>query len=488
MRIERTGIQGLDDILGGGLPPDRLYVLQGDPGAGKTTTAMSFLLEGVRAGQRALYVTLSESKEELEAIAASHGWSLDGLDILELSAAEKVRDEANTLFHPAEIELGERIDEIFAEVKRSRPARIVLDSCSELRLLAQSPLQFRRQVLGLKRDLAGHGCTVILVDNPAERNGDVLLQSLGHGVIHLEQLAPSYGAERRRLRVIKLRGVSFRGGFHDFIIRKGGVAVFPRLVAAEHVESASAIESASSGLPALDQLLGGGLDRGTAALIMGPAGTGKSALSTQYALAAAARGEHATIYTFEENPAITRQRSAALGMDLEGPLRRGEITLQQIDPAELTPGEFSHRVRADVEAGRADVVVIDSLNGYLHAMPDERFLTLHLHELLTYLRHQRVLTILVEAQHGLLGGMQSPVDVSYLADTVVLLRYFEASGHVRKAISIVKKRSGVHEATIREFAMNQGGIVVGRPLEEFQGVLTGVPRFDGARAALQDDR
>ncbi|HVY47115.1 MAG TPA: ATPase domain-containing protein, partial [Minicystis sp.] len=420
-----TGVSGLDDILAGGLPAERLYVLEGDPGAGKTTLAMQFLLEGIRTGERGLYITLSESETEIRAIAEAHGWSLDGLAILEISAAEGDYDEENTLFHPAEVELGERIQDIFEEVARVAPKRIVVDSCSELRLLAQSPLRFRRQVLSLKRRLADRGVTVLLIDNPTDRDGDVLLQSLAHGVIHLEQLAPLYGAERRRLRVTKLRGVAFRGGWHDFTIRQGGLAVYPRLIAAEHVDEAAPTpraETASSGIAALDALTHGGLERGTMTLVMGPAGTGKSALATQYAAAAAARGERAVLYTFEEGTDLLRRRAAALGQDIEGPLARGDIRIRRIDPAELAPGQFAHVIREDVERHDARVVVIDSLNGYLHAMPDERFLTLHLHEVLTYLRHRGALGILVEAQHGLVGGMQSPVDVSYLADTVLLLR------------------------------------------------------------------
>ncbi|HEY4120969.1 MAG TPA: ATPase domain-containing protein [Byssovorax sp.] len=484
---EKTGIEGLDDVLCGGLPTGRMYVLEGDPGAGKTTVAMQFLLEGVRAGDRALYITLSETSEEIAAIAASHGWSLEGLDVLALSAADPAQDEANTLFHPSEVELGERIGEIVATIDRVAPKRVVLDSCSELRLLAQSPLRFRRQILSLKRHLTERGCTVVLIDNPTSVEGDVLLQSLGHGVIRLEQLAPAFGAERRRLRVTKLRGVAFRGGLHDFTIQRGGLVVYPRLVAAEHLEGGSRIEALSSGLPGLDRLLGGGLERGTATLLMGPAGTGKSALATQYAVAAAARGERALIYLFEEEADILKRRSASLGLSLDGPIARGDIVLHQVDPAELAPGQFAHAIRADVESRNARIVVIDSLNGYLHAMPDERFLTLHLHELLTYLRHRGVLAILVEAQHGLIGGMQSPVDVSYLADTVVLLRYFEAVGEVRKAMSILKKRSGRHESTIREFKLGPNGIQVGEPLVEFHGVLTGVPQFSGGRGVLQGE-
>ncbi len=473
--VVKTGVAGLDHILGSGFPRNRLYLVQGDPGVGKTTLAMQFLLEGVRGGERCLYVTLSESKEELHAVARSHGWTLEQIAVHEISAGigNDVHDDENTLYVPAEVELGERMRALLVEVDRVKPSRVVVDSCSELRLLAQTPLRFRRQILALKQDLVQRGCTILLLDNPISAGGDPLLQSLVHGVLSLEQLSPEYGAERRRMRVTKLREVAFRGGYHDLSIRKDGVTVFPRLVASEHGESFQR-ECVSSSVPGIDSLLGGGLDRGTSTLVMGPAGTAKSALATQYAVAAASRGEHVAMFTFDEGMGTLYARAAALGMDLAKYVASGHVTVQQVDPAELSPGEFVHKVRAMVEQGNARLVVIDSLNGYLQAMPEEKFLTAQLHELLSYLRQRGVVMMMVVAQHGFLGQVAAPIDVSYLADTVVLMRYFETAGRVRKAISVVKKRSGKHEDTIREYSVGAAGFEVGPPLKEFQGVLSGV--------------
>ncbi len=480
-----TGVEGLDDILAGGFPQNRMYLLQGDPGVGKTTMAIQFLLNGVAAGERCLYVTLSETGEELQAVARSHGWNLDGLFVYEMYAGEAFsapEEDDNTLYVPAEVELGERMRALLAEVDRVKPSRIVLDSCSELRLLAQSPLRFRRQLLALKADLVRRQCTVLLLENPTSVGGDPLLQSLVHGVVSMEQLSPVYGAERRRLRVTKLREVAFRGGYHDMKIEHEGVVVFPRLVAAEHNEP---FEHSvfSSGVPQVDSLLGGGLDRGTSCLLVGPAGSGKSALATQYVVAAAKRGESAAFYVFDEGIGTLMARSRFTGMALEPHVESGKVHVQQVDPAELSPGEFITSVRVQVERHGARLVVIDSLNGYLQAMPEEQFLTAQLHEVLSYLRQQGVLTILVMAQHGVVGHMITPIDVSYLADTVVLTRYFEAEGRVRKAISVAKKRSGRHEDTIREFGLDERGLQVGPPLSEFRGVFTGVPSYDGQPVA-----
>ncbi|MDB4976330.1 MAG: circadian clock protein KaiC [Myxococcaceae bacterium] len=475
-----TGTEGLDAILFGGLPAKRMYLLQGDPGVGKTTMAVRFLLEGTRQGESCLYITLSETTEELRAVARSHGWSLDNLTVHEMSASEANygEPEENTLYVPAEVELGERITALLEVVDRVKPTRVVIDSCSELRLLAQSPLRFRRQVLALKERLVQRDCTVLLLENPVTAGGDTLLQSLVHGVVVMEQLSPLYGAERRRLRIVKMREVSFRGGYHDMVIRRGGVEVFPRLIASEH-DGQFARSSVSSGVEGLDALLDGGLDRGTSALLMGPAGSGKSAIATRYVCAAAERGEKAVIFSFDEGTEILLSRAEKLGMPLRRHIDEGSVRVQQIDPAELSPGEFTSVVRDSVDRLGARVVVIDSLNGYLHSMPEERFLTAHLHELLAYLRRRGVLTVLVMVQHGFVGRMEGPIDVSYVADTVVLTRYFEAGGRVRKAISVVKKRSGRHEDTIREFSVGQGGIIVGPPLTDFHGVLTGVPEFEG---------
>jgi circadian clock protein KaiC len=476
-----TGNEGLDQILEGGFPANRLYLVEGDPGTGKTTLALQFLLEGARRGEPVLYVTLSETKEELTAVAESHGWSLDGIDIHELVPPEEnLRTETQyTIFYPSEVELGDTTNAVIEEVERIQPRRIVFDSLSEMRLLARDPLRYRRQILALKQFFAGRQCTVILLDDRTSADGDLQLQSIAHGVLMLEQLAVDYGGERRRLRVVKLRGSRFGGGFHDFNIRTGGVEVYPRLVAAEHRRE-FVKESVSCSLPELDALLGGGLDRGTSTLIMGPAGSGKSSIAAQFIACAARRGEVSAAFIFDEGIDIHMARAAGLGNDIRGDVESGRILVQQIDPAELSPGEFAHRVRHVVEQEGARIVVIDSLNGYLQAMPDERFLTAQMHELLTYLNRQGVVTVLVMAQHGFLGAqMGTPVDVSYLADTVMLLRYFEAGGAVRRAISVVKKRTGFHENTIRELRLSSKGIVVGKPLTEFQGVLTGVPVYIG---------
>lgn len=486
----KTGIEGLDDVLGGGLPAGRLYLLQGDPGVGKTTLAVSFLREAARAKERCLYITLSETEEELRAVADSHGWGLDGITVFEMKLAEdaKASDEY-TLFHPAEVELSEAMDTLLAEVERVKPARVVFDSLSEIRLLAQSSLRYRRQILALKQHFAGSGCTVMLLDDRSSEVGETHLQSLAHGVIELEQLAPLYGAERRRLRVVKLRGVKYRGGYHDYKIATGALIVYPRLIASEH-RSEPWSDIASSGIPAFDDMLGGGLPRGGSALIMGPPGTGKSVIAVQFALAAAARGEKSAIFAFDEAISTTLSRAAALDLPLQRRVDEGLIQLQQIDPAEMSPGEFVHEVRAAVDRG-ARIVVIDSLNGYLNAMPAEHFLVVQLHELLTFLAQRGVTTLLVTAQNGLLGSnMVAPVDVSYLADSVILLRYFECDGELRNAISVMKKRTGAHDRAIRLFEVCRHGFRVGEVLSHLRGVFTGVPipttsgsggAFDAAR-------
>lgn len=476
-----TGIEGLDEILRGGLEPSRVYLVEGDPGSGKTTLALCFLLEGVRRGERCLYVTLAETKEEIQQVARSHGWSLDGLDICELVASEEaLKPETQyTIFQPSEVELGETLQTVLADVERVKPHRLVFDSLSEVRLLAQNSLRYRRQTLALKQFFVGRGCTVLLLDDKTSEVRDLQLHSISHGVISLEQLSPDYGASRRRLRVMKLRGREYAGGYHDFRITRGGLDVFPRLVASEHTTS-FIDEQVSSGIPGLDELLAGGIDRGSSVLIMGPAGSGKSTIALQCANAAALRGERAAVFTFDETLHMLRLRLSRLGIDID---RTGRVHLQQVDPAELSPGEFAAAVRRQVEpedgTEPARVVVIDSLNGFLQSMMEERSMVAQLHEMLTYLGQRGVATFLVVAQHGVVGDdMQSPVDATYLADTVLLLRYYEFQGAVHRAISVVKRRSGSHENSIRELTFAQNTMAIGPPLRDFRGILTGVPMLE----------
>jgi circadian clock protein KaiC len=453
--------------------------VQGDPGVGKTTLGLQFLLEGVRNGERGLYVTLSESRHELMAVARSHNWSLDGIEIFEqMIGEEALEEEETTVFYPAEIELGETIKAMLMEVDRVKPQRVVLDSLSEIRLLAQSGLRYRKQILALKQFFAGRNVTVLCLDDRTSEFQDIQLQSVPHGVLELERYTPLYGAARRRLQLIKVRGLAFKDGYHDFNIITGGLVVFPRLVAAAERDFGPGSDHLASGLFTLDQMLGGGLDRGTSTVIMGPAGSGKSAMSTQYAVAAARRGERAVMFIFEESVRSVVNRSTSLGLPLNDLLESGMIEIRRIDPAQLQPGAFAHLVRLAVEERGTRVVVIDSLNGYLNAVPEERFLLLHLHELLSYLGQHGVATMLVFAQHGLIGSMQSPIDVSYLADCVILLRYFEAEGRIHKAVSVVKKRSGPHETAIRSLRMDAEGLHIGPPLENYRGVLTGIPKWD----------
>ena len=478
--VSATGIAGLDDILCGGLTPYRLYLVEGVPGSGKTTLAMQYLMEGVRHGEPVLYVTLSETEEELRAMAKSHEWSLDGVTVRELVPPEEALQPAEqyTMFHPAEVELSETTRTILADVERLKPSRIVFDSLSELRLLAGDPLRYRRQLLALKQFFRGRKCTVLLLDDLTSAGRDLQVQSIAHGVIVLEQLLPEYGADRRRLRVLKHRGRRFRGGYHDYVIEAGGLNVFPRLVAAEHRMDLSE-NRLSSNIPELDELLGGGLERGTSTLVVGAAGTGKSSLAAQFAVANAERGGKAALFIFDESRNTLMSRMAGLGIDLQGHVDAGLVAVRQVDPAELTPGEFAHAIREQVESHGASVIVIDSLNGYLNAMPGERYLTIHLHEMLMYLGQRGVATILIGAHQGLIGTqMVTPIDASYLADAVILMRYFEAEGEVRQAISVVKKRGGEHERTIREFRLESGGLLLGPPLKQFRGVLTGVPVYD----------
>lgn len=475
-----TGVPGLDDIMAGGFPARHLYLIEGDPGTGKTTLGLQFLLEGARQGQRGLYVMLSETKEELVGVATSHGWSLDGIELFELRPPEDaLRAEGRyTVFDPSEIEFTATMQAVYETVERVKPVRVVLDSLSDMRLLARDPLRYRRQILGLKQFFTGHQATVLLIDERS-REGDLRLRTLTHGVVALERLEVQYGAERRRLEVVKMRGVRFRGGYHDYVIRTGGLVLFPRLVASEHHTPFASV-GLSSDLPELDALLGGGIDQGTSTLIMGPVGSGKTVLASHYASAAAHRSHKVDVYLFDERLGTFLARCDRLGMDFERHMREGRIRVRQLDPAEISPGEFAHLVVESTQHDGTGIVIIDSLNGYATAMPEERLVNIRLHELLSYLAQRGVSTIMALAQQGVTN--QTAIDqleVSYIADTLILLRYFEAAGAVRKAISVLKKRSGHHEQTIREFQISDQGVRVGQPLIEFQGILTGVPTYIG---------
>ena len=472
-----TGIAGLDDILGGGLPAKRMYLFKGTPGAGKTTLSIQFLLEGVRRGERVLYITLSETEAEIQQVARSHGWSLEGMDLFELSVAEqtlRLREE-NSLYASEDVDLRELLSVLMSRVKELKPTRVVFDSLSEIRLLAGSSSRYRRQILALKQDLTGRDCTTLLLDDRTSGE-DMQVESLAHGVILLEQTPMLYGSERRRLRVSKLRGSDFRGGHHDYVIKRGGLVIFPRLVAAEHRTELEAA-SFSSGITGLDTILGGGIDRATCTLLLGPAGVGKSAIACQFAVAAARRGDPSHIFIFEERIGTWLRRGESMGMPLSALLADGKLSVTQVDPAELAPDQFTDLVRRAVEDGGAKVVVIDSITGYFNAMPEARFLSLQMHELLSYLADRGVATIMTTAQSGMLGAqMSTVVDVSYLADTVVVLRYYEAVGRLCKAVSVLKKRSGAHENTIRSISYSSKGIEVGETLASLHGVLTGLPR------------
>lgn len=476
-----SGVAGLDGVLEGGVPAGRLYLLEGDPGTGKTTLALQFLLEGSRAGERVAFITLSESRVELTASAASHGWSLDGVEIREYvaSADALAPDGQVTMFRPSEVELLETVRQLLNDIETINPDRVVVDSLSELRLLAQDSFRYRRQLLALKEFFLSRQCTVLLLDDRTAGERDRHVQSIVHGVVHLEQLAPDYGAERRRLRLSKIRGTTYRGGWHDYVIRRGGLEVFPRLTAADHRQRVSRT-ALPSGIDSFDTLLGGGTQTGTSMLVLGPAGVGKTTLAVQFAVTAAARGQRCAMFTFDETADLLLERTVEVGLPLRQYVDQGVASLRQVDPAELSPGQFAHLIREAVEQQGVELVIIDSLNGYLSAMPDERQLTAQLHELLSFLGQRNVASIMVFGQQGMLGSqMSSPVDTSYLADTIVLMRFFEVQGRVRKAISVVKKRSGPHEDTIRELAIGPGGIVVGKALTDFHGVLTGVPVFKG---------
>jgi circadian clock protein KaiC len=476
-----TGCAGLDNILNGGFPAGRIYLIEGDPGAGKTTLALQFMREGVNRGERALYITLSESRADLSHAAQSHGHSIDSIEIVELlpNEGDLLPEQQYTVFHPAEVELNDRMQRIVNEVQRVRPDRLVIDALSELRMLAKDPLRYRRQILSLKDFMADQKCTVLLLDDRSSRDPDLQLHSVVHGVVSMDRVPRDYGKTRRQIEIVKLRGTAYREGFHDYSIVTGGVLVYPRLVAADS-RSDMPPEAVSSGIAELDALTGGGLDRGTSTLLIGPAGCGKTSIAVQWTATAASRGETCAMFTFEEAPHTLLTRAAGLGIDIRPHLATGKITIQRVDPAEMSPGELVASVQRHVENENARMVVLDSLNGYLQSMPGEQFLAVHLHELLAYLSNRGVLTLMVLAQAGTLGWpLQSAVDVSYLADNILLLRYFENKGHVCQAISTIKRRSGSHEHTIRELKLGPDRIHIGRPLQEFQGVLTGTPTFLG---------
>jgi circadian clock protein KaiC len=484
----KFGIAGLDELLSGGLPAGRFYLIEGEPGTGKTTVALQFLMEGRQNGERCLYITLSETVDELMLVAQSHGWDLTGIDLIDLSIVQKLlgNDVQTTVFHPSEVELAQTTEILLQRISQLKPARVVFDSLSEMKLLAQDPLRYRRQMLSLKQFFAERNCTVLMLDDQVE-GADQQVRSIAHGVVRLERMPNEYGLDRRRIRVVKLRGKKFRGGFHDYVIETGGVDVFPRLIAAEHIKDLSE-DVATSGIAELDKLVGGGLVRGTSNLLIGPAGSGKSSLANAFIDAALKRGERAVILSFDENQRTLLRRAAAIGFDFSGAVERKMLFIHQIDPAELSPGEMVGLIREAVEREGARMVLIDSLNGYLAAMPEELFLPVHLHEVLTYLCNQGVVSLLVMAQHGIIGTVETPAEVTYLADAVILCRFFETRGSVKKAISVVKKRLGSHEETIREYVVNGTGVRIGEPLADFEGILTGAPQFSGPKEQILRSR
>lgn len=484
--IASTGIAGLDDVLSGGLPTRHLFLVEGSPGTGKTTLALQFLLEGRAQGERGLYVTLSETAQELAQVAQSHGWSLEGIEIFDLLSDEGLSEEAEqTILHPSEVELGETTREVMRLVDELRPDRVAFDSLSELRLLAQSPLRYRRQILALKRFFAQIGCTVLMLDDKTSGEGDQQLHSIAHGVIHLNQNSNTYGPDKRQLRVVKLRGIKFRSGDHDFNLDRGGLEVFPRLSAGEH---GGRFDHApvSTGMPAFDEMLGGGLSPGSNLLLAGPAGVGKTTTATSCAVAAMRRGERVAFYLFDEGLHSLRQRSRCLGLDIDPFIASGQLLIRSFDPAEVSPGQFAQAVRDAVETDRVGMVVLDSLNSYMQAMPGGQYLLLQMHELLAYLNLKGAVTLIILSLHGTVGEMKSDIDLSYLSDAMVQYRFFEARGEVLKAISIIKSRTMEHQTSIREFRLGARGIEIGKPLSDFHGILVGAARYTGHQPLLGD--
>ncbi|MCC2970692.1 ATPase domain-containing protein [Massilia sp. IC2-476] len=480
-----TGIAGLDDILGGGLTPQRIYLVEGSPGAGKTTLGLQFLLDGAAKNESGMYITLSETADELAAVAASHGWDIGALSVYELAGDSELDPDAQqSVFHPSEIELGETTRNVMNQIDAVRPVRVVFDSLSEMRLLAQNPLRYRRQILALKQFFAARACTVLLLDDKTSES-DQHLHSIAHGVISLEQIAKEFGKERRRVKIIKMRGIRFRGGYHDYLLDTGGITMFPRLVAAEHIRDFVPMVH-PTGSSGLDALLGGGLVRGTNTLMVGPSGIGKTTLSTRCLLSALERGEHASFYLFDEGLGTFFARNRAFGMELRGYVDSGQLRIHHIDPAELSPGEFAQMLRDAVELSKVGFIVIDSLNAYLQAMPGEQYLILQMHELLSYLNQQGVTTVLVLGQHGMIGEVKSDVDLSYLSDSTVLMRFFESNGRLRRAITVIKSRTAEHALTIHELQLGAGGVRIGHPLEGFDGVLSGLPSYRGVTPMISD--
>ena len=477
--LDPTGIPGLDHVLTGGLPAGQLYLLEGASGAGKTTLGLQFLMEGVRLGQKVLWCTLAETESQLRSTARAHGWDLSGVTIVNVAEggnAGGMLDAQYSFFSPGDVELNDVTQAILDVANRVRPRRVVFDPFSDVKLLARDPLRYRRQLLQLREHFANMGATVLLIqEHGLDAPNDPAGEGVVHGILALYQHAPDYGRPRRRIRVHKLRGVNYREGFHDCTIETGGLVVFPRLVAGDHALPALR-EQVPSGVRELDQMLGGGLDRGSSLLVMGPSGAGKSTLCTQYAVASALRGERAAVYLFDETLRSFHLRAEGLRMPVQAQIDAGTLRATQVDPAEFSPGEFAHVVRRDVEQHGVQLVVIDSLNGYLTGMPEEKHLAMHMHEMLTYLSLRNVVTLLTLNQHGVVGEtLNNPVDVSYLADSAMMIRYFEAAGAVRRAVSVVKRRSGPHEVHIREMTIGPPGVHFGGPLSNFRRVLTGQP-------------
>jgi circadian clock protein KaiC len=483
-----TGIDGLDRILGGGLPKHRAYLVHGGYGTGKTTLALQFLREGIRRGERVLFVSLLQSHSELEDVFQSHGWTSQGIEVLNLpKELQSEAAEDQTLFNPADIDLSEATELIRRAIAEQEPQRLVVDSISELAVLVQDPFRLRRHILAMKQQIADADCTALFTINETEVEQTASLKTLMHGVIRLASETPDFGRVARRLEVSKLRGMPFNGGFHDFMIRTGGLEVFPRLTPVAADEPVADWSRITSGNEALDALLGGGLEAGTACMLTGTTGTGKTTLATAYVKAAADRGEKAAVFCFDERRSTFIHRAANLGLDLREHLDSGRLQLHEVNVGEVSAGRLTETIRRLVDEEGVKLVVIDSVSGYLNAMPGQRELMVQLHELLSHLGHRRVLTFLIVSMHGLYGTGET-VDASYLADTVVMMRHFEAAGEIRRCVSVIKKRHGPHESTIREISSGPGGLVVGPPLQEFTGVLTGSPTYHGQRRELLDDR